>query len=51
MNPQSLWSALLFVREERLKGEFHGSAHAHILTGLCMLSGIGPGFSLFMNQS
>ena len=34
-----------------LKGEFHGSAHARILTGLCMLSGTGPDFSLFMNQS
>ena len=34
-----------------LKGEFHGSAHARILTGLCTLSGTGPGFSLFMNQS
>ena len=37
--------------EQRLKGEFHGSAHARILTGLCTLSGTGPGFSLFMNQS
>ena len=34
-----------------LKGEFHGSAHARILTGLCTLSGTGPGFPLFMNQS
>ena len=34
-----------------LKGGFHGSAHACILTGLCTLSGTGPGFSLFMNQS
>ena len=34
-----------------LKGEFHGSAHARILTGLCTLSGTGPGFLLFMNQS
>ena len=34
-----------------LKGEFHGSAHARILTGLCTLSGTGPGFSLFTNQS
>ena len=34
-----------------LKGEFHGSAHARILTSLCTLSGTGPGFSLFMNQS
>ena len=37
--------------EQGLKGEFHGSAHARILTGLCALSGTGPGFSLFMNQS
>ena len=34
-----------------LKGEFHGSAHVRIPTGLRTLSGIGPGFSLFMNQS
>ena len=34
-----------------LKGEFHGLVHACILTGLCMLSGTGPGFSLFMNHS
>ena len=34
-----------------LKGEFHGSAHAPILTGMCTLSGTGPGFSLFVNQS
>ena len=34
-----------------LIGELHGSAHARILTGLCTLSGTGPGFSLFMNQS
>ena len=34
-----------------LKGEFHGSAHARILSGLCTLSRTGPGFSLFMNQS
>ena len=34
-----------------LKREFHGSAHARILTGKCTLSGTGPGFSLFMNQS
>ena len=34
-----------------LKGEFHSSAHACILTGLCTLSRTGPGFSLFINQS
>ena len=38
-------------KQHKLKGEFHGSAHARILTGLCTLSGKGPGFSLFMNQS
>ena len=38
-------------RLKKLKGEFHGSAHARILSGLCTLSRTGPGFSLFMNQS
>ena len=42
---------LLSLLHVILKGEFHGSAHDRILTGLCMLSGTGPGFSLFMNQS
>ena len=42
---------LLVWKTKILKGEFHSSAHACILTGLCTLSGTGPGFSLFMNQS
>ena len=44
-------SLIRFLVHSGLKGEFHGSAHASILTGLCTLSGTGPGFSLFMNQS
>ena len=43
--------ALKSYVQRALKGEFHGSTHARILTGLCTLSGTGPGFSLFMNQS
>ena len=56
--PSLAWSCdrwwpdfITFTTYKRLKGEFHGSAHARILTGLCTLSGTGPGFSLLMNQS
>ena len=49
LQSRQAFNALLY--KYCLKGEFHGSAHARILTGLCTLSGTGPGFSLFMNQS
>ena len=49
--PQPRYAFWTYICELHLKGEFHGLAHARILTGLCTLSGTGPGFSLFMNQS